>query len=59
MDRLPMKRKAVRAIGKAVVPKQLKVSDRGYEVFTQEGRAGKSRSQELHQEGNESNSGWF
>lgn len=57
MDRLPMKRKAGRAIGKVVVPKQLKVSDRGYEVLTQEGRSGKSRSQELHQEGNESNSG--
>jgi hypothetical protein len=57
MDRLPMKRKAGRAIGKVVVPKQLKVSDRGYEVLTQEGRSGKSRSQELHQEGNEINSG--
>jgi hypothetical protein len=57
MDRLPMKRKANRSVGKVVVPKQLKVADRGYEVLTQDGRHVKSRSQENLLERNESNSG--
>jgi len=56
-DRLPMKRKANRSVGKVVVPKQLKVADRGYEVLTQDGRHVKSRSQENLLERNESNSG--
>lgn len=52
-----MKRKANRSVGKVVVPKQLKVADRGYEVLTQDGRHVKSRSQENLLERNESNSG--
>jgi len=53
-----MKRKSKVSGGKVVVPKQRKVVDRGYEVFTQESPRG-SGSQKKSPEVFNGSSGWL
>lgn len=59
MERLPMKRKSKVPIARVVIPKQSKLSDRGYEVLTQEDPRGSRGSQLQVPEVVQGSSGWW